>query len=351
MTTEKLILTVETIKSKAVEQFDETAIKQTVILRLLADLDWNIFDRDEVFPEYTIEGKRVDYSLRNNNNNKVFIEAKKPKENLEDHQEQLLNYSFKEGVQLAILTNGVTWWFYLPLQKGAWTNRKFYTIDFKNQTETEISEKLIQFLSKENVLSDKSIRVAEETLKSKTKEVEIKNSFPVVWKNLLNKPTPEFIQLLATETEKHCGFRPTDDVVIAFLNADKAIQDNEEEEELTDNFATTLPTGNNVRASNTRLKVTLPNGRIINEYKAIDTFIKTIQEFGIDKVKRLQIKSGAPLISDKAFNVGNKKKYKQIPNTSFYIDINHSTTTKKDYLERIANELGIKTTIQTEDRN
>lgn len=350
MTSDKLISTVETIKSKTVEQFDETAIKQTVILRLLADLDWNIFDRDEVFPEYGIEGKRVDYSLRNNNNNKVFIEAKKPKENLEDHQEQLLNYSFKEGVQLAILTNGVTWWFYLPLQKGSWTNRKFYTIDFKNQTETEISEKLIQFLSKENILSDKSIRAAEETLKSKTKEAEIKNSLPVVWKNLLNKPTPEFIQLLATETENHCGFRPTDNVVVTFLNADKAIQDNEEEEELPDNFTTTLPTENNVRASNTRLKVTLPNGRIINEYKAIDTFIKTIEEFGIDKIKRLQVTSGAPLISDKAYNLGNKKKYKQIPKTSIYIDINNSTQRKKELLEKIGKLLDTKISVQIEDR-
>lgn len=350
MTADKLISTIETIKSKTVDQFDETAIKQTVILRLLADLDWNIFDRDEVFPEYGIEGKRVDYSLRNNNNNKVFIEAKKPKENLEDHQEQLLNYSFKEGVQLAILTNGVTWWFYLPLQKGAWTNRKFYTIDFKNQTETEISEKLIQFLSRENILSDKSIRIAEETLKSKTKEAEIKNSLPVVWKNLLNKPTPEFIQLLATETENHCGFRPTDDFVISFLNADKAIQDNEEDEELADNFTTNLPTENNVRASHTRLKVTLPNGRIINEYKAIDTFIKTIQEFGIDKVRRLPVRSGTPLVSEKKFNVGIKKPFKQIPNTSFYIDINHSTQLKKNYLDKIAQLLGTKISVEIEDR-
>ncbi|MBI5747484.1 MAG: type I restriction enzyme HsdR N-terminal domain-containing protein [Nitrospinae bacterium] len=350
MTADKLISTVEIIKSKTVEQFDETAIKQTVILQLLADLGWNIFDRDEVFPEYTIEGKRVDYSLRNNNTNKVFIEAKKPEENLEKHQEQLLNYSFKEGVQLAILTNGVTWWFYLPLQKGAWTNRKFYTIDFKSQNEGEISEKLIQFLSKENILSDKSIRIAEETLKSKNRQGEIENSLPVVWKNLLNKPTPEFIRLLADETEKHCGFRPTDDFVVTFLNADKAIQDTEEDEEPADNFTTTLPIENNVRASNTRLKVTLPNGRIINEYKAIDTFIKTIQEFGIDKVKRLQVRNGAPLISDKAYNVGIKKKYKQISNTSLYIDINHSTQLKKDYLERIAKLLDTKITVQIEDK-
>lgn len=348
--TDKLTATIETIKSKSVEQFDETAIKQTVILRLLADLDWNIFDREEVYPEFTIEGKRVDYALRSKNIEKVFIEVKRPDENLEKHQEQLLNYSFKQGVQLAILTNGVTWWFYLPLKEGAWTNRKFYTIDFKSQSEKEIAEKLISFLAKENILSDKSIRTAEETLKSKNREKEIENSLPVVWKNLLNKPTPEFIQLLADETEKHCGYRPTDEYVVKFLNDNEEIRE-PDIDQYEDTATTTLPNDNYKRAEHTKLKVTFPNGQVINENKAIDTFIRTIQKFGVDRVKRLEVISGAPLISDKAFNVGVKKKYKQIPNTAFYINVNHSTDLKRQYLEKIAKMLDEKITVQIEDRN
>lgn len=110
------------------------------------------------------------------------------------------------------------------------------------------------------------------------------------------------------------------------------------------------PTDNNVRASNTRLKVILPNGQVINEYKAIDTYIKTIQEFGINKVRRLQVRKGAPLISDKEYNVGVKKKYKQVPNSSLFIDVNNSTKLKKDYLEKIARLLSKEITVQIEDR-
>ena len=67
----------------------------------------------------------VDFALRHRGVNKVFIEVKKVGAKFEAHQEQLLNYSFNYGVKLATLTNGLTWWFYLPLQEGRWEQRRF----------------------------------------------------------------------------------------------------------------------------------------------------------------------------------------------------------------------------------
>ncbi|MFH1656156.1 MAG: type I restriction endonuclease, partial [Candidatus Nealsonbacteria bacterium] len=113
---------------------DEAATKQSIVLRLLSILGWNIYDIDEVNPEYSIGGKSVDYSLRINGKNKVFIEVKRIKEELENHQEQLLSYAFREGISLAVLTNGISWWFYLPLQPGSdWERRKFLTINIIQQ--------------------------------------------------------------------------------------------------------------------------------------------------------------------------------------------------------------------------
>ena len=64
----------------------------------------------------------------------MFIEVKRARVNLEDHQQQLLEYCFQEGVRLAVLTNGRTWWLYLPLQAGSWEQRRFLTIDLESQT-------------------------------------------------------------------------------------------------------------------------------------------------------------------------------------------------------------------------
>ena len=132
---------------------DEATTKNGVILPILNELGWNPFNIDEVQPEYTVSAKRVDYALRINNLNKVFIEVKKIGTDLEQHQKQLLDYSFQEGVRLAILTNGIAWWFYLPLLEGNWEQRKFYTIDIYDQEANEIAVKFEDFLLKENIIS------------------------------------------------------------------------------------------------------------------------------------------------------------------------------------------------------
>ncbi len=61
---------------------------------MLTLLGWNQFNIDEVTPEYSVSGKRVDYALRHNGSNKVFIEVKKAGEDLEKHQEQVLISAF-----------------------------------------------------------------------------------------------------------------------------------------------------------------------------------------------------------------------------------------------------------------
>jgi len=111
----------------------EEATKMKFILGVLSQLGWSPYNPAEVYPEYDVKGGKVDYALRHKNMNKVFIEAKKAGELLENHQEQLLNYSFKSGVKIAVLTNGATWWFYLPLHEGDWEERRFYTIEIYEQ--------------------------------------------------------------------------------------------------------------------------------------------------------------------------------------------------------------------------
>ena len=99
---------------------DESATKQSVVLRLLSLCGWDPFDPAQVVSEYTVGNRRVDFALRPGSANAVFIEVKPPSESLENHQQQLLEHCFQEGVKLAALTNGRTWWLYLPLQSGSW---------------------------------------------------------------------------------------------------------------------------------------------------------------------------------------------------------------------------------------
>lgn len=212
---EKLINEYKT--TKQLITFDEAATKQAVILRILSSLGWDPFNVDEIYPEYSVGGKRVDYALRQNGKNKVFIEVKKINEDLEPHQEQLLNYSFQEGVRLAILTNGISWWFYLPLNEGSWEQRKFYTIEIYDQDSNDITEKFEMFLSKDNVISGRAIINAENIYKSRQKLSLIKDTLPEAWEKLIMEPDELLVELLADTTEKLCGHKPDNEVVEQFL--------------------------------------------------------------------------------------------------------------------------------------
>lgn len=182
-------------------------------------IGWDTFNIDEVVPEYSIAGKKVDFSLRHSNANKTFIEVKKIGENLERHQEQLLNYSFQEGVKLSILTNGITWWFYLPLHEGSWEQRKFYTIEIYDQNAEEIVERFIDYLAKENVISGKAITNAEAIYESRQKKYLIKETLPKAWNKLISESDESLIDLIAESTEKLCGYKPDHSAVEDFISA------------------------------------------------------------------------------------------------------------------------------------
>jgi predicted type IV restriction endonuclease len=116
-------------EEKALEGANEEAVRQTVINPILTHLGWNTENLHEVCPEFPIEGKKVDYCLKHQGCEQILIEAKKAGDNLEQREEQLLEYSFRRGVPIAVLTNGMEWWFYLPLKQGPWKERKFFAVD------------------------------------------------------------------------------------------------------------------------------------------------------------------------------------------------------------------------------
>lgn len=243
---EKLVELIKSIQSNSsLDSFDEAATKQVVILRILSGLGWDPFNRDEVYPEYSIGGKRVDYALRHNNHNKVFIEVKKVKADLENHQEQLLNYSFQEGVKLAILTNGITWWFYLPLHEGGWEKRKFYTVEVYDQDPEEIAQKFVDFLLKENVVSGKSVENAENVYKGKQKQHLIKETLPKAWNKIMEGLDKDLVELIAETTEKLCGYKPEYTTVERFITSN--IPKVEYPPIPKSSVVTTSPTGNSPR--------------------------------------------------------------------------------------------------------
>ena len=217
---EQLLICLKKMKDNpAIFKLDEAATKQCVILPILRALGWDVDNPEEVTPEYTVENKRVDYSLRLRNENKIFLEVKKTGEDLEKekYEDQLLEYSFRQGVELSILTNGMTWWFYLPTQKGDWRTRKFYTIDIMEQEINSIVGNFIDLLAKNNVETGQSLRNAEALFEGKKRNEALKKGLPEAWSKLIDEPDPRLLDLLAETTGKICGHKPDTEGVKKFL--------------------------------------------------------------------------------------------------------------------------------------
>lgn len=211
------------IKSaKGLSTYDEATTKQIIIIRILNILGWNIFDVKEIQPEYPVDpqnsNEKVDYALARDTDNMVFVEAKAVNIDLEDWEGKFCNYCFKNNVVLGVLTNGISWWFYLPHARGSWYERKFYSINLIQQDADTIVSKFIDFLSKQNVTIGKAEENAKKTFESKQKNQTIKKSLPQAWNALVSsKEDTAFIDLFNDMLEKISGYRAESQEIADFL--------------------------------------------------------------------------------------------------------------------------------------
>ena len=98
------------------------------------------------------------------------------------------------------------------------------------------------------------------------------------------------------------------------------------------------------KASPKILRVTLPDGTVIFEKKAIDTFLMTLQYIGLERISKLQsiISQGHPLVSTEKHE--SVKSFRELD--GYFIGTHSSTATKASFIQRIARELHIKITVE-----
>jgi len=195
----------------------EEATKQGAVLPVLSVLGWNCFDIQEVIPEFSVGSGRIDYCLRVNQKNAVFIEVKRATEDLERHEKQLLEYSFTYGVDIAVLTNGLTWWFYLPLLGGNWQQRKFISIDIRQQKIENSTNYFNDFLNKEAILNGTATKKAKDVKESREKIKLIKKAIPDAWKQLIEEPDEMLLEIFADKVEGICGYSPDLELLTEFI--------------------------------------------------------------------------------------------------------------------------------------
>jgi len=196
---------------------NEAAVSRGIVMRLLNSLGWPVFDTALVVPEYPLDTLRVDYALCYPQKKPLIIVEVKAIGKAQGADTQLLEYAFKSGVPMAILTDGQEWHFYLPAGQGSFQERRFYKLDILERDAKESSERFNRYCSYENVRSGHALQAAREDYDSAVLGRTVKKTLPSAWKKLLEEPDSLLIDLLSEKVADLCGYRPDPDTVSEFL--------------------------------------------------------------------------------------------------------------------------------------
>lgn len=204
------------------EPENEAAVEHKVVAVALGHLGWDVTGTDVQF-QYTAKrdtrsGGVCDIALLSSPNAgarpAVLIEAKAPRQDLEKHLEQLLNYAFHTSAAQAVLTNGRQWWFCYPRGEGEPLERRFAAVDIHKDDPAASVGVLERFLGATRVRSGTAGAEAQAALEGA--------HLGEVWGEMLRGPDPELVKLVAERTRRRFGFTPAAERVKETLSAGTA---------------------------------------------------------------------------------------------------------------------------------
>ena len=190
------------IKLSPLNILDERAVETGIVERLLKIAGWDTTNTVSEVVHAAHGESAVDYRLRLNGSDEVFIEVKNGSEDLREHTAQLMGYcETSTEVKLSVLTNGRKWWFYLPSKKDAWKDPwKFCTINIESARADDVQTKFLRFLSRDRVASDEAIKTAT-IVSGRQRNAEIrKSAICKAWNQIVTTPDETFLGLIADQT-------------------------------------------------------------------------------------------------------------------------------------------------------
>ena len=318
------------------------------VRRVLRVLGWDTDNLREVKPEYVVGNQRVDYALFTGGAEQVFVEVKKGGEPLEHHQEQLLQYAFKENIRLALLTNGTVWWFYLPRLDVNWEQRRFATISLDEQDKAEIVSVLADVLSKENVENGSALQYADDLHKEMQRQNEVSKRLPEAWNQLIDEFDELIVARLQEKVGELCKHEPDENEVKEFLS--RHLQD------IRIPPAPVFPVpdddpdpSDSVKSQQIRAFTFKGQRKVVNAwiryYITFCEMLRQIDKDQFEKVLTIRGKGGAIFFSR---NKGDLREPELIPGSDIYVEKSLSAALIQTRVGQVANHLGHpKPTVET----
>lgn len=195
------------IREKYLDQKDlitnENATINTLILPLFQWLGWDFSNLKEVQPQYGAaigkKAEKVDYAFIRNDLPCLLVECKNHTEKLQSHINQVFQYYAASKAPLAVLTNGVEYWFFADTEEtNIMDNKPFFKFNILDYEEKDIV--LLKMFAKE--------AIDPEIIKNEAQRLKYQASVKDFLQEQYKNPCDDFIRF-AIKKASHSSKAPT----------------------------------------------------------------------------------------------------------------------------------------------
>lgn len=184
----------------------EEATKTALIMPFIASLGYDVFNPQEVVPEFTADvgtkkGEKVDYAVMRNGEVVFLIECKKVGVDLSQTQiSQLFRYFTVTKARIAILTNGIQYHFFSDLEEP---NK----MDTKPFLELDLDDPRLPALEEVKRLAKEDFNLEE--ILSTASELKCNSAIKKILAIQFDSPDEEFVKFFFTRTNAGSKFTAT----------------------------------------------------------------------------------------------------------------------------------------------
>lgn len=205
---------------------NEAQVSHAIVGRLLDALAWPRYNTKVVTPEYAVQGSRVDFALCHPHSKPIiFIEVKKVGHINEKGERQLFEYAFHDGVPVAILTDGKEWHFFYPSGQGNYKDRRVCKLNLIAGDSEENAARLDRYLNYDSIRTGEAIDAIAQDYQNVARRRQIEMNLPEAWTKLVQEADEFLLEVVAEKTKDLCGYKPSSEQVLNFLNCFVAERD------------------------------------------------------------------------------------------------------------------------------
>ena len=198
---------------------DTDRVTQGIVLPVLHDLGWPVFDPAVVVPQYAFGDRVVDYALLGLHSSPAVVLQIEEKRPLLGDGARLLPELRPERVTMLAVTNGPEWELFLTAGRPGGQPELFHAVDLRNGGVEKLATDLLGYLGCGVVRSGDAARRAARNRKETQKRRRALEAIPTAWNELVSEGSERLLILLASRVEQLCEVRPDRDDLLRFLRS------------------------------------------------------------------------------------------------------------------------------------